>query len=229
MKREELKFQYAPLEYQSLLQKIENGRLINYLRRRLHYLIRKRLNIEVMNRRNLPGHDNFVIAANHSSHLDIIALLSAMPLGKLNDCYSVAAADYFFANDLLAWLSKLLANTLPISRSYGAYSAIKVCGTLLDNGKNLIIFPEGTRSKDGNIHEFKSGIGILMAGRKQPVIPVYIKGAYDALPKGRIIPLKKKIEVIIGEPLYFTDRPDDSESWQQISRECEDAVKRLIP
>jgi len=228
--QEEFKFEYSPAHFRTIIEKIENDRVSNFLRINLHrffrFILISRNNFKVINQEILLHQkNNFVLVSNHASHLDILCLFSSLPLDKINACYSVAAEDYFFSNDLVSYFSRILANTLPFSRDYAAYAGLKACGTLLDQGKNLILFPEGTRSKTGEIQTFKPGIGILMAGRKEPVIPAYISGTFEALPKGRIFPSGIPISVTIGDPLSFQSLESNEENWPVIARKVEAAVK----
>ncbi len=136
----ELKFEYSPAQLRSVIEKIENDPFSNFLRAKLHrffrWLLNRRNSFKIIGQDNLRSVKNFVLVSNHSSHLDVICLLSTLPLEKLNGCYSVAAEDYFFSNDIFAYLSRIFANTLPISRSFGAYAGLKACATLLDQGKS---------------------------------------------------------------------------------------------
>jgi long-chain acyl-CoA synthetase len=100
---------------------------------------------------------------------------------------------------------------------------------MLDQGKSLIIFPEGTRSKTGEIQSFKSGIGILMAGRKEPIIPAYINGAIETLPKGTLYPRKFPITITIGNPLFFDNYESNNDNWQSISEIMQNKVEELRP
>jgi 1-acyl-sn-glycerol-3-phosphate acyltransferase len=159
--------------------------------------------------------------------MDVMCLFSSLPLPKVNSCYAVAAADYFFSNDVIAYLSRIVANTMPFSRVYGAHAGLKACGMLMDQGKSLIIYPEGTRSRTGEIQPFKNGIGILMAERKEPVVPVYINGTFYALPKGSFWPNHKPVSMIVGEPLYFEKYESNAENWEIIAKAVEDKVREL--
>ena len=234
MNQEEFKFEYSPAQFRAIIEKIENDRISNFLRINLHrffrWFIKSRNDFKVINQEILLRQkSNFVLASNHASHLDILCLFSALPLERINGCYSVAAEDYFFSNDLVSYFSRILANTLPFSRDYAAYAGLKACGTLLDQGENLIIFPEGTRSKTGEIQTFKPGIGILMAGRKEPVIPAYIQGAFEALPKGRLFPSSVPITVTIGEPLTFENLESNEKTWRLIAERIKDSIEAMLP
>jgi 1-acyl-sn-glycerol-3-phosphate acyltransferase len=230
MNQAEYQFEYSPAELSSIVDKIENDAFSNFMRVRIQRMVRwllKRINhLAIINQQvifNQKG--NFVLTANHSSHLDVFCLLSCLPENKINNTYAVVAEDYFFSNDIIAYLSRILVNSLPISRGRGAYSGIKACMALLDRGKNLIIFPEGTRSKTGEMQPFRSGIGLLMAERKEPVIPIFIDGAYKAMPKGRFLPKRVPITVRIGDAINFEKYQNDEDGWQLVANEIENRIK----
>jgi 1-acyl-sn-glycerol-3-phosphate acyltransferase len=101
---------------------------------------------------NLPAEGSFVLVANHSSHLDALCLLSAVPLRRLHQTFPAAAADYFFVNLPRIALAVLVVNALPFDRQTHARQSIALCRQLLASpGNILIIFPEGTRSENGEV------------------------------------------------------------------------------
>lgn len=232
MNQDSYRFEYSPAELSSVIDKIENDAFSNFMRVRVQRMIRwllKKINhLTIINQQAILNQkSNFVLTANHSSHLDIFCLLACLPKNRINDTYAVVAEDYFFSNDIFAFFSRILVNSLPISRGRGAYGGIKACKTLLDRGKSLIIFPEGTRSKTGEIQPFRSGIGLLMAERKEPVIPAFIDGAYQAWPKGHFFPKSAPITVRIGEALTFEKYQNNEDSWQVVANELENSIKSL--
>src|ERR1700719_1312663 len=135
---------------------------------------------EIVGHENLRTNRSLVIVANHCSHLDTLCLLSALPLGKLHRAFPAAASDYFFQTIPRLWIA-VIVNALPFARQMKARQSLLVCEQLLGNpGTILIIFPEGTRSPTGQIQEFKSGIGALVAGRDVAVVPCFVDGSFRA-------------------------------------------------
>ncbi len=133
---------------------------------------------------NLPAVGSFVLVANHSSHLDALCLLSAVPLRRLHQTFPAAAADYFFVNLPRIALAVLVVNALPFDRQSHARQSIDLCRQLLARpGNVLIIFPEGTRSESGRVGTFRPGIAMLLAGSNVPVVPCYLSGARKRCPK----------------------------------------------
>ncbi|MEE9161636.1 MAG: lysophospholipid acyltransferase family protein, partial [Candidatus Neomarinimicrobiota bacterium] len=145
--------------------------------------------MEVIGREHLPAEGSYVMIANHTSHLDTLAMLSAIPLKKLHRAFPVAAADYFFTSIPRVAIATVIVNALPFDRQVHSHQSLTLCKELLANpGNILILFPEGTRSTTGEIGEFKRGIGLLLAGTTVPVLPCHTSGAFDAWPKGRMLP-----------------------------------------
>lgn len=184
----------------------------------------------VVNPSNLPLGKQCIIIANHSSHIDTMCLLTIFPMADLLKIHPIAAADYFYTNKINSWFMKNLIGAVPFNRNRRSYthkaheqniaegsSANELHNKLMstvfadvekviENGESVIIFPEGTRTTDYNMHEFKQGIGILATRFPNiPIIPVYINGADKILPKNEFIPVPHIIEMIIGESQYYKE------------------------
>src|SRR3954468_2014550 len=171
---------------------------------------------------------SLVIVANHSSHVDTLCLLAALPLGKLHCAFPAAATDYFFQSVPRMWIAAVVVNALPFARLTNVRQSLSVCSQLLSNpGNLLIIFPEGTRSSDGETQEFKSGIGALVAGRDVTVLPCYLDGTFRAWPKGKRLPRPRKVRLIIGAPRNYAAMPSDKMATVAIATELRGAVQQL--
>ncbi len=142
----------------------------------------------------------FIVAANHSSNLD-------PPLvGMIFMEYQVdfmAKVELFNPPIMAAW-SKLVG-CIPVDRGKSSVKAMREAIRRLKNGRIVGIFPEGTRSTEGDIREAKRGTGFLIAKAEVPVVPCYIKGSGKAFPKGGGVRRGTQIEVHVGEPI----RPDE--------------------
>lgn len=179
-------------------------------------------------RDRLPKEGSFILVANHASHLDALCLISLMPFKKLHQVFPVAARDYFYATIPRTVLSAIFVNVLPFGRYSGKRESLQLCRELLANPGNVIIlFPEGTRSITGEIDRFKAGVGLLAADTTIPVVPCWISGAFDAYPKGRLIPRPKKVNVVIGHPRTFEGRPQRKEEAEKIGEELREEIIRL--
>jgi 1-acyl-sn-glycerol-3-phosphate acyltransferase len=166
--------------------------------------------IHVVGRNNLPN-TPFLMCANHASHLDTIALMIAS--GQPFDRFAtMAAEDYFFCTKFRRFGFKYLLNLISIDRlatPSSVHKALSRCVQFLKQGnRNLILFPEGTRSATEEIGKFKAAAALFPMRLGLPIIPVFIGGSGRVLPKGRFFPKRGAIEVRIGKPLRA--RGDDS-------------------
>jgi len=185
---------------------------------------------EIIGHQNLRTNRSLVIVANHCSHIDTLCLLAALPLRKLHRAFPAAASDYFFQSIPRLWAAAILVNALPFARQARVRQSLSLCRELLANpGTILIIFPEGTRSTTGEVGEFKSGIGALIAGRDVAVAPCFIDGSFQAWPKGKRFPRPRKVRLVIGTPRNYCNRGTDKFDICTIAAELRDAVNQLRP
>ena len=179
---------------------------------------------KVLGRENLNCVEGPVIfACNHASHLDSPLALNAIPRRLRLRTSVAAAADYFFQQRMVGTIAGLLWNAFPFSRGGAVRPSIERCGVLLDKGWSVLLYPEGTRSTTGRMVPFKSGIGLIAVELRVPVIPVYVEGSDQVLPKGRLLPTPGRVTVHIGKPLAFTPET----SYLKATRTIEEAVTAL--
>ena len=184
--------------------------------------------LEIVGRNNLPESGSFILICNHTSHLDTLSLLTAIPLKKIHRTFPAAAADYFFSSLPRSAMSAILINALPFDRKVKGSESLTVCSQLLANDGNiLIIFPEGTRTKTGEMGRFRSGIGRLVVGTDWPVIPCYLAGGMKSWPKARILPRPHKLRLTIGAPQTFSHLEKGAESVRAVCQNLEDRVAQL--
>jgi 1-acyl-sn-glycerol-3-phosphate acyltransferase len=176
------------------------------------------------NTKELTGRGPYVFAANHSSHLDTPVLLAVLPLRLRMQICIAAAADYFFAQRWKGVLVSLFLNAFPFERKQpGCNASLAYAQRLLQQGHSLLIFPEGTRTRDGQIQHFKHGVGRIVCNSGACVVPTWIDGTYRALPKGARWPRHQTVTVKFGAPLHFSHSDDPS----YIAAEVERAVRAL--
>lgn len=199
-------------------------------------IYRRRFSFECFGLENIPEGKPYIITPNHTSHLDTLTVITA--LGQYSHrLWTLAARDYWFGNRVQGWFAHNCLNALPIERD-GNFSQflqdLRMANEVMDQNNGLLIFPEGTRSVDGELQPFKSGfLSLLIYGQQVPIIPAYIKGTYQALPKGQNLPKKHPIQIAFGEPLLFevTQNPEDitenSETYQKFLTELENRVAKL--
>ncbi|MBK8479602.1 MAG: AMP-binding protein [Proteobacteria bacterium] len=153
-------------------------------------------------RANIPYHTHFILAANHCSHLDSgLAKLALHDRGT--NLHGLAAADYFFDTPLKRAYFENFTKLVPMDRSGSLRRSLRQALDLLAQGHDLLIFPEGTRSPTGELQEFKPSLGYLAAHARVGVLPVYIWGSYEALPKGGLWPKQREVGARVGPLLEF--------------------------
>ncbi len=150
----------------------------------------------------VPGRGPCLLVANHASHFDPPAVGLLMPRRQPR----FVARESLFRIPPFGWLLKRVGAT-PIRRGGGDIGAIKTILSGVEAGEAVIVFPEGTRSPDGEIREFKRGIALLLKRSKCPVVPVGIIGAYEAFPRHYTLPRPwgAKISVSAGHPIEHAD------------------------
>ncbi len=145
-------------------------------------------------------HPKLIVISNHTSHLDAISIAAAVPFRYWLHLYVAAAKDYFFSNFWFAFFSKHCLGAIPIDRHQKRGGAVALCLSLLRNVNEiwLVMFPEGTRSQDGLLHDFKKGVSVFSERTQTPILFLYIKGARDLWPKGNRIFRPGKITLYVG-------------------------------
>ena len=166
----------------------------------------------------------FIVLANHSSHLDAPLIIGALPRRKARYLAAGAAADYFFDVRWRKWLTTLFFNAFAIERN----SEGKRTGSsrsLLERGVPLLIFPEGGRSKTGQLGRFKPGAAALSIATGAPCLPTAIVGASTAMPRGVNWPKRGRlpVAVVFGAPMTRTE----GETAEEFTHRIHDAVQRL--
>ena len=153
---------------------------------------------------NIPYHTNFIVAANHQSHLDMGLVKMALGDGG-DDLVALAAADYFFDTKIKRAYMENFTNLVPMERSGSLRQSLRHARSYLDRGYNALIFPEGTRSITGKMADFKPVIGYLSLAARVGILPIYLEGTYDAYPKGSTILKGRDIAARIGRLLTIEE------------------------
>ncbi len=174
--------------------------------------------MDLYTRRRVYGREIFrglphpvIFVANHSSHLDTPTILRALPLQWRQRTAVAAAADYFYKKRAVANMVALIFNTVPLARHGGGIGngSTAHVDMLLDTRWNLLMFPEGTRSRGGELGEMRSGAAVIAKQHGIPIVPIFLKGTYDAMPPGhnwpkrrRFISRRHRVEVHFGSPIW---------------------------
>ncbi|HYN52460.1 MAG TPA: lysophospholipid acyltransferase family protein [Thermoleophilaceae bacterium] len=168
-----------------------------------------------------------IFAANHSSHLDTPTILRALPSKWRRRTAVTAAADYFYTKRWMANGVALLFNTVPLGRQGGGIGsgATDHVDRLIDEDWNLVMFPEGTRSRDGEVGKVRSGAAVIAAQHGIDIVPIYLSGTHEAMPPGqnwpqrvpsRFLSRRHEVEVRFGDPIRPRSADDRHEVMDEV-------------
>jgi 1-acyl-sn-glycerol-3-phosphate acyltransferase len=183
------------------------------------------LGINVRNRGVLPRRGPAIIAANHNSHLDTLALFALFPLALIPKVRPVAAADYFMRSRVMAWLSRNVLDIIPVRRAGHARGSdpLEECHAALERGEILIVFPEGTRGEPEQMAGLKCGIARLaQRNPSAPVVTVFMRGLGRSMPKGALLPAPVRADIFLGKPFCWTG---SRQSFMATLREMFDSLR----
>lgn len=184
--------------------------------------------LEVTGREHLPAAPPFLVVANHASHLDALAIGAALRGEAARRAHALAAGDTFFASTRVAAFAAYAVNALPLWRKRTRPKELETLrARLVEDRLVYILFPEGTRSRDGTMGAFQPGLGALVAGSAVPVVPARLAGCFEAWQPQRRLPRPGKVRLRFGAPLGFQETPMDRTGWESVARACEDAVRAL--
>jgi 1-acyl-sn-glycerol-3-phosphate acyltransferase len=153
-----------------------------------------------------------VFVANHVSALDAVVLAEALPPRYRHRSVVVAAADSIFKRKWEARLAQVTVDAFPIPRGGGARPHLEYLKELLRDRWSVIIFPEGRLTVTGAIGEFRKGAAVLAIDAGVPIVPAYVDGMYEVLPRFRRVPRPGHVTVTFGSPLP-ADVDDDYDSF----------------
>ncbi|MEL6545859.1 MAG: 1-acyl-sn-glycerol-3-phosphate acyltransferase, partial [Myxococcota bacterium] len=161
----------------------------------------KVMDCEIIGADNVPVDSTFLVAANHASHLDAGLIKTALgDYGK--NLVALAARDYFWGSPIVRTYTTNFTALVPIERHGSVKQSMRRALNVLERGDSLLLFPEGTRSESGEMREFKSSVGYIALGSGKPVLPAYLWGTYEAMPKGStLLPKERAIGIAFGAPI----------------------------
>ena len=180
--------------------------------------------IEVIGLNNIPSKGAFILASNHQSYFDPPALGCKLPRNL----------HYFARDSLFFWPLGFLIrnlNSIPVNRSQLDIATLKRVLRVLKQGDPLLVFPEGTRSSDGQIQSGKKGIGLLLAKSQSDVLPARIRGGNEVLGKGMMIPrIGRKLVVSYGSIIRFKELDpgkSDPLRYETIANRVLEAISKI--
>ncbi len=163
-----------------------------------------------------------VFVSNHQSHLDTPVVLTALGPRVRKRLSVAAAADYFYRSRVIGALATFAIGTVPFDRKGSSRSSLERLKSLLRQGDSILIFPSGTR---GGEDSFQPGFAYVAVDCERPVVPLYLHGLDEALPKGARIPLPSGVVVGIGEPI---EPGSDYEDLVSRTQAAHDRVRREV-
>ena len=197
-----------------------------------------------------PPFGGYIVAANHASHLDTGLVKYA--LGEQGEALvALAAKDYFFDDPFRRMYFENFTNLVPMERQGSLRESLRLAGDVIRDGYILLIFPEGTRSDTGVMADFKPSLGYLALTNKCGILPMYLAGTYEAMPKGRYLPRRgEHVAAYLGPYLSYEDvvriatgqgasgveagaprerPPTRSEQYRNVTYHVERIIRRLAP
>jgi 1-acyl-sn-glycerol-3-phosphate acyltransferase len=183
--------------------------------------------LKVIGRENVPRSGPVILASNHVSYLDPI-LIGVSVSRRLN----FLAKEEIFKNPLFSWLLKKL-QTFPVSRERAGPSAVRNALRLVEKGKALLLFPEGTRGDGKSLLKAKNGIGVIAGRSGAVIVPVYLEGSQKILPRGSRWVRLHPVTVYFGPPLppnsssSFAREAGKKKAYGEVAEQVMDQIERL--
>ena len=184
------------------------------------------IGLKYVNEKTLKNKKQFILIANHNSHMDTMAIMSAIPSRYIHKVHPIAARDFFGGSLFKKILMRYLVNATLIQRDRDDPNndPIDSMDKMLKKSRSLILFPEGSRGTPGVMAKFKKGLGYLIQRNPEiNVIPVYLDNVYKTLPKGKNLILPYNCSIKFGDPIKFKSMEMD-----EILLSSEKAMQKLM-
>lgn len=205
------------------------------LRGGMRALYSRVLETSIYGEANVPPFGGYIVAANHASHLDTGLVKYA--LGEQGEALvALGAKDYFFDDPVRRMYFENFTNVVPMERHGSLRESLRLAGEVIRDGYILLIFPEGTRSETGVMADFKPSLGYLAMQNKCGILPMYLSGTHEAMPKGRFLPRRgERVASYVGPFLSYQDvlklasDVPRSQQYRNITYHVESVIRRLAP
>jgi 1-acyl-sn-glycerol-3-phosphate acyltransferase len=182
---------------------------------------------EVKGWENIPK-GNFILAPNHSSHLDQLAAGYVCVPRKF---HYIGQIDRYTGTDrILLNILYFIAGVIRVHRKNeeSKKEAVEKSIEVLKKGASLVIYPEGTRTRNGEIGEGKPGIAKIFLKTGVPILPVGIKGTFELMPPGTGFPkIKREVKINIGKPLFFEEELEKAKNLNEDSIEYQEILEKI--
>lgn len=190
---------------------------LHMLRSVIVFLVRALFHASIKGLEKLPGKP-FIIAPNHQSYLDAIMLVAKLPAQIMADTCFVAKEKPLYRSFLGSRLIKG-SHLIVVNIDKDLKYSLQKIASVIRSGKNMVIFPEGTRTRDGHLASFKKLFAILSKELNVPVVPVAIQGTYEVLPRGAVLPRPGNISIAVCDAVY-----PENKDYDQICSEVRSAI-----
>ncbi|HEY4243654.1 MAG TPA: AMP-binding protein [Kofleriaceae bacterium] len=205
------------------------------LRGGMRALYERVLETNVYGSTQVPPFGGYIVCANHASHLDTGLVKYA--LGEQGEALvALAAKDYFFDDPVRRMYFENFTNLVPMERHGSLRESLRLAGEVIRDGYILLIFPEGTRSDTGVMSDFKPSLGYLAMTNKCGILPMYLSGTHEAMPKGRYLPKRgERVGAYVGPFLTYQQiaaiagQAARSEQYRAVTHHVERIIRRLAP
>lgn len=213
--------------------------ILGFMRKTLHFavlfpIVRLFTKTEYNGMKNIFGiKEPVIFVSNHQSALDVPVIIRHLEMQ-----FAVAASpEVVFGfgmsgmkkilRKMLGYYSSFSYNAYPFGTEIGTDTSLEFTGEMLDRNFSIILFPEGERTLDGKIHEFKPGIGFIVLNMQAPVVPIKLNGLFEVLPRSKIIPKFGKASVTFGKPIKFSGKQLARMTYQDVAKFLEQKVSEL--
>lgn len=195
--------------------------LFPFVNKSLKLFFRIYNSLRIHGRIQIPAKGPYILAPNHQSYVDAPVVLSGLTWRQIQTCYFFATEEHVKSKFRRALADK--NNTIIMEQAH-LKESIQKLAQVLKSGKNIVIFPEGSRTHDGEMGDFKLSFAILSKELNIPIVPVCIRGAYDALPRHRKYIYPRHIEVHYLPPVI----PTADVTYQQLADKVKQAIARVL-
>lgn len=168
--------------------------------------------IKVSGSENIPKNKPVVFASNHQGAADILILLATLPIGFL-----FAPRKELFRIPIFGWYLKKAGYFL-IDREaiLAASKTVEKMSEIIKKGKSILIFPEGTRTRDGSLRKFKPGSLLMALKSGAPVVPIAISGSFNIMPRGTWLINPQSVKVSIGKPIFIQSEKEYPQKLEEV-------------
>lgn len=191
--------------------------------------------LDVSGVEHVPVDGPALLCANHASHLDAPAILAALPPAIALRTATAAAKDVFGERAFRRSISQITTNAISVARKGEFAGGLRTLERVLRDGHPLILFPEGRRSPDGKLLEFKEGAALLAMRTGAPIVPIHLDGLRESLPRGHHVPMPSNVCVHFGKPIdpasyqqaVAADRIERREAYELLTQQLRRAVEEM--